>query len=170
MKKRIGGYKLNRDTSSRRALFTHLVVALIEKESIETTKAKVSAVRPIFEKLLTKAKSGSVASRRALHAVLGIDSAVKKLVDDIAPRYKGVNGGYTRVIPVGSRKGDNAMIMRLTLTKIKITAPVVKAEAGKTATKTIKVAKKATNIVAPKETKVNTVKIATKRAGKRGDK
>lgn len=171
MKKRIGGYKLNRDTSARRALFTHLMVALIEKESIETTKAKAAAVRSMFEKILTKARRGTVQVRRDIHSVLGIDSAVKKLVDDIALRYKGVNGGYTRIVPVGNRRGDNAPIVKLALTKIATAKPVAKAEASEKSTvKEAKVVTKTKAIVAPKETKVKTVKIAAKRAGKRGDK
>jgi large subunit ribosomal protein L17 len=170
MKKRIGGYKLNRDTSARRALFTHLMVALIDRESIETTKAKAMAIRPMFEKMLTKARKGSVQARREIHSVLGIDTAVKKLVDDLALRYKGVAGGYTRITPVGARRGDNAPIVRIALTKMTTAKPAVKEAGEKKAAKATKAAAKTTTLVAPKETKVKTVKIAAKRAGKRGDK
>lgn len=170
MKKHIGGYKLNRDTSSRRALFTHLMVALIEKESIETTKAKAFAVRPLFEKLITKARKGTVQARREIHSVIGIDPAVKKLVDDIALRFKGVSGGYTRITPVGSRKGDNAPMVKIALTKI-VLAPASKSTKDKsTAAKAVKVAKKSTIIATPKAEKIKTLKIAAKRALKRGDK
>jgi len=162
---------LNRDTSSRRALFTHLMVALIDKEAIKTTKAKAAAVRPLFEKLLTKARKGTVQARREIHSVIGIDSAVKKLVDDIALRFKGVSGGYTRITPVGSRKGDNAPMVKLALTKIVLTKPVSKDTKGEKApVKTAKVAKKSATLTAPKAEKIKTVKIAAKRAGKRGDK
>lgn len=174
MKKRIGGYKLNRDTSARRALFTHLIVALIEQETIVTTRAKAASVRPLFEKLLTKARKGTVPARRQIHAVLGKDSAVRKLVDDIAIRYQGVNGGYTKIIPVGSRRGDNAPLAKIALTKIKassVTKPV-------DSKKTVKVKSAKSASVSPhsliseagKVDKAKTVKIAPVRAGKRGDK
>lgn len=171
MKKRIGGYKLNRDTSARRALFTHLMVSLIEGEKIETTKAKAFAVQPLFEKLLTKARKGTVQARREIHAVLGIDSAVKKLVDDLALRYKGVAGGYTRLTPIGARRGDNAPIVRLALTKMtELKTKAVATAENKKDAKAKKIASQATSLVAPKAEKVKTVKIAPMRAGKRGDK
>lgn len=172
MKKRIGGYKLSRDMSARRALFTHLMVALVEKESIQTTRAKAAAVRPMFEKLLTKARTGTVAVRREIHAVLGLDSAVKKLVDTIALRYKGVNGGYLRITPVGSRRGDNAPMVRLALTKMG-TAKVAdkKAEEPKKEAKDMKsIAKKVSITPITAKPKGRSVKLAAKRAGKRGDK
>lgn len=169
MKKRLGGYKLNRDTSARRALFTHLMVSLVEKESIITTRAKAFAVRPLFEKLLTKARKGTVPARRQIKGVLGIDSAVKKLVDEIAPRYQGVNGGYTKLIPYGNRQGDNAPTVKLSLTKLKVEKPAA-APADKKVEKKEKTVKPAPILTAPKAEKIKTVKIAAKRAGKRGDK
>lgn len=110
-------YHLNRDTLSRQALFKNLILALIGKEEIVTTNAKARAVRSVFEKLLTKAKLGSIHARRQIQGFIQGDSAVKKLVYEIAPRYKDVRGGYTRISMVGTRKGDNAMMVKLALTK-----------------------------------------------------
>ena len=125
MRKRIGGKQLNRDTSARKALFKGLVVSLVRKESIETTKAKAAALRPIVEKMITTARSGSVQARRQIQSVVQDAVTVKKLVDTIAPRFKDVRGGYTRIIRVGTRRGDNAEMVRLSFTKL--AAPTVKA-------------------------------------------
>jgi large subunit ribosomal protein L17 len=173
MKKRIGKKQLGRNTKTRTALLKSLVVALASHESVITTKAKAVAVRPVFEKLLTTAKTGTVAARRAIHAYTQSDELVKKMVDDLGKRYADVMGGYTSVKPYGTRKGDNATLVTLTLTKKQ--AKVAKANSEKTSPakaeaetkeKLVKEAK-----VAPvKETKVKTVKIAAKRAGKRGDR
>lgn len=110
-------YQLNRSTKQRKALFKSLVVALIERESIETTNAKARAVRSIFEKLLTHARTGTLHARRQVQAFVQSAELVHKLVDSIAPRYKSVKGGYTTLKVVGNRRGDNAPIVRLSLTK-----------------------------------------------------
>ena len=110
-------YHLNRDTLSRQALFKNLVLALVGREEIVTTGAKARAVKSIFEKLLTRARLGSVHARRQVHSFIQDTAAVKKLVDSIAPRYAGVKGGYTKITPVGVRRGDNAMMVKLALTK-----------------------------------------------------
>lgn len=126
MRKRIGDYQLNRDTTARQALFRNLVTSLVTKESIETTKAKAAAVRPIAEKLITTAKTGTVHARRQIQAFVQDPAIVKKLAGDLAARFKDVHGGYTRTIPVGTRRGDAAQIVRLSLTKLaapKVAAP-----------------------------------------------
>lgn len=110
-------YHLNRDTHSRRALFKNLVLALVSREEIVTTSAKAKAVKSIFEKLLTKARLGSIHARRLVHSHIQNTAAVKKLVDNIAPRYLGVKGGYTKITAVGKRRGDNATMVKLALTK-----------------------------------------------------
>ena len=123
MKKRVGGKQLNRDTTARKALFRGLALSLIEKETIETTAAKASAVRPIVEKLVTVGKTGSVSARRQIQAFIQDGAAVKKLVDTIAPRFKDIRGGYTRIIRVGTRRGDDATIVRISFTKLAAPAP-----------------------------------------------
>lgn len=173
MKKHTSNYHLGRDSQARLALFKSLITSLIQKEKITTTATKAAATRPIFEKLLTKAKLGTVAKIREIHAVLGDNTLVSKLVHDIAPRYQGVLGGYTKVIRAGARRGDNATMVVWSLTKQR-PAPVAKKDEPKA--KPVSAPKKAkvapAKPVAPvvKETKANTVKLAPSRAGKRGDK
>lgn len=125
---------LNRDHNARQALFKGLVSSLIERESIETTAAKSKVVQSIFEKLLTKARAGSLHARREVQSFVQQSNLVKKLVDEIAPRYKDIKGGYTVQKPVGTRKGDRAPIVRLSLTKKVNTGNTAKAQkADKTA-------------------------------------
>jgi large subunit ribosomal protein L17 len=121
--------KLNRDSNARVALFTGLISSLIDHESVDTTAAKAKVVRGMFEKMLTKARDGSVHVRRQIQGVVQDSSLVSKLVTDIAPRYTGVSGGYTKTIMVGNRRGDNAPIVRLMLTKK--AAVVAKGDMGK---------------------------------------
>lgn len=118
MKKRIKTKQLGRDRQKRRALFAGLIKSLIEHGEIKTTKAKAVAARSLFEKQLTKAKSGSVAARRLLQADLQSKTLVKKLVDEIAPRYKNIHGGYTKLTVLGNRLGDNARLVKLSLTNL----------------------------------------------------
>lgn len=81
---------------------------LIRDEKITTTLAKAKALRPYVEKLVTKARGGSVASRRLVMSRIGVGDESKKLVDSIAPKYKGRAGGYTRIIKLPVRKLDAA--------------------------------------------------------------
>ncbi len=92
-----------------------MVTSLFAKEKIETTHAKAKEVQPIAEKLVTLAKRGDLHARRqAAHYLLDED-AVKKLFDTIAPRYADKPGGYTRIIPTGTRRGDAAPMAILEL-------------------------------------------------------
>lgn len=173
MKKHTSNYHLSRDSQARKALFKSLVRSMIQKEKIKTTTTKAAATRPIFEKLLTKAKLGTVAKIREIHAFLGDNTLVSKLVHDIAPRYKDVVGGYTKIVRYGTRRGDNATMVIWSLTKQKeVTAPKnVSSKEVKEAT-VAKLKKETKAVVAKvvKNAKVNTVKLAPSRAGKRGDK
>ncbi len=167
MKKRIGGKQLNRDTTARKALLRGLTVSLVEKETIETTAAKAAAFRPVVEKLVTVAKTGSVQARRQIQAFVQDGAVVKKLVDVIAPRFKQVKGGYTRVIRVGSRRGDDAVMVRISFTKLAEPAPVKETAKVVTPTekteKTAPIEKTAPKAVAtPKVAKPKVVKKATK--------
>ena len=98
---------LDRNKSARRALMANLVESLIIYEKIKTTKAKAKALRPMVEKLITKAKTSDLHARRELMKVLYTDNVIKKMVEVIGPRYKDREGGYTRIIKVAStRVGD----------------------------------------------------------------
>ena len=102
--------KLGRTAEHRRALLANQVCSLIEHQRIKTTLAKAKAVRPLAEKMVTLGKNGSLHARRTALAVLRQKNAVKKLFDDIAPRSATRNGGYTRIIKLGQRKGDSALV------------------------------------------------------------
>ncbi len=102
------GRKLGRTTSHRKALLSNIAAALIEHKSIVTTKAKAKEARSTVERLITFAKKGDLASRRQVLKTIRNKDLVKQLFDDIAPKYEDRSGGYTRVIKLGLRKGDNA--------------------------------------------------------------
>jgi large subunit ribosomal protein L17 len=165
MKKNVTTFRLNRDTTARKALFKGLMIALVEREEIETTKAKASAVRRIFEKLITTAKEGTINARRQVQTVLQDSKLVKKLVDEIAPRYADVKGGYTKLVMVGARRGDGAFMVRLGLTK-KTEKILVKKDDKKETKAKPKTA--VTKIAAPRVEKVNVSKVAARKAGSRG--
>lgn len=111
----MGYQKLGRDSSARKALFRSLVTALFDKERIETTEAKAREVQSIAEHYITLAKRGDLHARRQALAFIYDESVVKKLFDTIAPRYADRNGGYTRVIKTGVRRGDAAPMAILEL-------------------------------------------------------
>lgn len=121
MKKHIKTKRFNRDSQHRKALFQNLVNSMIEHEEISTTSAKARAVRGIFEKLITKGRLGTVHATRQIHDFVQDRTLVHKLVHKISPRYMGVKGGYTKLTMIGNRRGDNALMVRLSLTKKKIT-------------------------------------------------
>lgn len=108
MRHRIGGYKLDRDVSARRALFRALATSLILEDRIKTTVTKAKAVRPQVEKMITLAKRDTLHTRRQAAAFLTSEDAVKKLFDTIGPRFADRSGGYTRIMRVGFRQGDGA--------------------------------------------------------------
>lgn len=100
--------KLGRTIDQRRALFRHMVTALLAHERIETTEAKAREVKAIAERMITLAKRGDLHARRQAQAFLMDEDVAKKLFDTIAPRYADRPGGYTRVLKVGVRQGDAA--------------------------------------------------------------
>ncbi len=112
------GRKLNRSASHRRALFRNLVTALFQRERIKTTDAKAKEVRRLAERMITLGKDGSLAARRRALAFIQSRAAVKRLFDDIAPRFKERPGGYTRIIKIGVRHGDAAAMSVLQLTTL----------------------------------------------------
>lgn len=99
--------KFGRQSAQRKALLKSLATALILNGRIKTTEAKAKSLRPEFEKLITKAKTNTIHSKRLINGFLHKDVA-KKLITEIAPRYASRNGGYTRIIKLGARKSDSA--------------------------------------------------------------
>ena len=107
MRHRRTRHKLSRDASHRRALLRNLSRDLIEHERIRTSQAKAKAVKPEVEKLVTLAKRGDLHARRQALAELGQDKfLVHKLFEEVAPRYSGRPGGYTRIVKLGPRRSD----------------------------------------------------------------
>jgi large subunit ribosomal protein L17 len=110
MRHRISGRKFNRRTSQRKALFSSLAKSLLKCEQIVTTLPKAKDLRPIVEKMITLGKTSSVANRRNLFAKLRDNNLVTKVFGTLAKRYSNRNGGYTRIVKCGFRKGDMAPI------------------------------------------------------------
>ncbi len=108
MRHRHGLRKLNRTSSHRLAMFRNMSVSLIKHEAIKTTLPKAKELRRVIEPLITLAKNPTVANRRQAFSRLRDRDAVTKLFDELGPRYKERNGGYTRVLKMGFRKTDNA--------------------------------------------------------------
>jgi large subunit ribosomal protein L17 len=117
MRHQKAGKKLNRNTKQRKALFKGLIQALILEESIKTSEAKAKAIKPLADRLIYQAKQGSLQVRRQLLAFLPRKEAVHKLIDEIAPRFGREVGGFTRLVRIGRRRGDNTMMVELSLTK-----------------------------------------------------
>ena len=122
MRHRMAGKKLSRGKDERSALRRILIKQLFEHERIETTRAKAEAVRGQAERLITLAKRSkgaeeaqAVHARRLAASRLGDAASVKKLFDDIAPRFENRQGGYTRIIKIGPRQGDAAEMVLLEL-------------------------------------------------------
>lgn len=107
MKKQNKIRKFSRTQSQRKTLFKALATALFLEEKIKTTEAKAKALSKFAEKAITKAGENKVSTRRILAKIFS-DKVVKKLVDEIGPKYKQRQGGYTRIIKLGTRKSDSA--------------------------------------------------------------
>src|SRR5271167_88284 len=120
------GRKLNRTSSHRKALFRNLVLSLIEHERIKTTDAKAKELRRFADRMVTLGKKGDLAARRRAFSYLQSHQAVKKLFDEIAPRYKDRAGGYTRVVKFGFRRGDAAQLSIIEFTGLEEKAPTRK--------------------------------------------
>lgn len=122
MRHGVAGYRLSRGKDERKALRRNLIKQLFEHERIQTTRAKAEAIRGQAERLITLAKNGNQAgdakmvhARRLAAARLADAAAVRKLFDDIAPRFENRPGGYTRMIKLGPRYGDAAEMVLLEL-------------------------------------------------------
>ena len=115
MRHRRAGFKLGRVTAHRWALFRNLLTALFQHERITTTEAKAKAVRGLADQMITLAKRESLHARRQVLSMIPDTAVVKKLFDSVAARYAERHGGYTRIIKVGRRPGDNAPLVLLEL-------------------------------------------------------
>ena len=117
MRHRKGLRKLNRTSAHRTAMFRNMSVSLIEHEAIKTTLPKAKELRRVIEPLITLAKNPSVANRRLAFARLRDRDAVTKLFEELGPRFQDRPGGYTRVLKMGFRQGDNAPMAYMELTE-----------------------------------------------------
>ena len=132
------GRKLSRNTSHRKALLDNLVRAVILNESIRTTTPKAKEARRLVERVITKARQNTLAARRVVHKTVRDQAALARLFETIGPRFKERPGGYTRIIHVQNRVGDNAPMSILELVE-----KSEKAEPEKKADKPEKAEKKA---------------------------
>ena len=109
------GRRFGGDSAHQRLMMANLVSSLIAAEGITTTEAKAKALRPVAEKVITKAKKGGLHNHRQVVAYLNDKEIAAKLFDDVGPRYAERNGGYTRILKLGPRQGDNAPMARIEL-------------------------------------------------------
>ena len=103
-----GTRKLGRPSDSRKAMLRALVTFLLENGKIETTVTRAKEVRSVAEKVITIAKKSDLHSKRQIFAYVTKEDVAKKLFDEIAPKYVERNGGYTRIVRIGPRRGDAA--------------------------------------------------------------
>src|ERR1035437_288230 len=117
MKKNVFGRKFKRDKNERKALFKSLMSALVMNERIQTSEAKAKAIRPEIEKLVTKAKKGGNAAKLVIEKSLTRE-AFERIIKEIAPRFEKRQGGYTRLIKLGERFGDNSPVVVMEWTEV----------------------------------------------------
>jgi len=121
MRHRVATKTLNRDAAHRKSLLRNLSTSLVLHEKVVTTTTKAKYLRPYIEKLITKAKKGNDFNTvKYLKARLTQNDAVRKIISDIGPRFISTPGGYTRIVKMGERKGDNASMARIEFTKGKV--------------------------------------------------
>ena len=106
---------LGRRTSSRIAMLTSLAASIILHEKVKTTETKAKVVRSLVERSITDGKKSTLASRRNLMKRFASENPVNKILDVLGPRYMDRNGGYTRIIKMGTRKGDGAPVVQIEL-------------------------------------------------------
>lgn len=133
MRHRMSGKKLGRNTSHRKAMMRNMVTSLFEHEKIKTTDVRAKELRKMAEKLITLARRGDLHSRRLVMQVIRDRKVVAKLFDRIAPRYQERPGGYTRIVKLGLRSGDNAAMSLIELVEEEFTAKPKKAKPVKKA-------------------------------------
>ncbi|GAC1311838.1 MAG: hypothetical protein NVSMB16_08660 [Acidimicrobiales bacterium] len=107
------GQRFGGSAPHQKAMFGNLVASLVAAEAIVTTEAKAKALRPIAEKMVTKAKKGGVHNHRQVVSFIRDKDMAHKLFSEIGPRFEGRPGGYTRILKLGPRPGDNAPMARI---------------------------------------------------------
>jgi large subunit ribosomal protein L17 len=117
MRHRVRGRKLGRKKSHKEQMLRNMVISLFQHESIRTTDAKAKEARRLAEKLLTWGKRGDLHSRRMVLRYVASAEVVRKIFEDIAPRFGSRNGGYTRIVKLEVRRGDAAPVVLLELTE-----------------------------------------------------
>ncbi len=115
MKHGVSGFKLKRNVAHRRSLLRNLVTSVIDTERVQTTIPKAKAAKALVDKIVTLGKRDTLHARRQAASFLMTTDSVKKLFDKIGPRFSQRNGGYTRIVRLGWRKGDGAEICMLEL-------------------------------------------------------
>lgn len=129
MRHRVFGRKLGRDKSARKALFRSLLFSLILRGEIKTTEAKAKAIKGLVDKLVNRAKQKTLQARKVVFAFLQNKKVVNKLVDEIAPKFANRPSGFTRILRLGKREGDQAMIVKMEFVEgIEKELPAVPAE------------------------------------------
>lgn len=128
MRHRKSGRKLGRAWDHRKAMMKNMARSLVEYEQIRTTEAKAKELSILADKLVTMALEDSLHARRQAYAVLGSHHSVKKLFEEIGPRFKAISGGYTRVVKFGlPRVGDGAPMAMIEFTQRDVTASAMEA-------------------------------------------
>jgi large subunit ribosomal protein L17 len=158
MRHRVAGRKLSRHTQHRELMFRNMLVSLLQHERIKTTLAKGKELRSWADKIISLGKRGTLHARRQAFALLRDEGSVKKLFDEIAPKFKDREGGYTRVYRLGWRQGDGAP---LSLVELVTYAPPEEKKKS-----TIKKAKEVLEKVTPKKKE----KVEKKEKGKEKEK
>ncbi len=115
MRHGMSGFKLKRNVAARNSLLRGLVTSVIESEFVITTVPKAKAVRPLVDKMITLAKTDTLHSRRQAAAFLRTPASVQKLFEKLGTKFGQRNGGYTRIVRLGWRKGDGAELAKLEL-------------------------------------------------------
>jgi large subunit ribosomal protein L17 len=131
MNHRIGGRKFGVPSDQRRALLKSLVRSLLTYQSIKTTETRAKDVRSIAEKLITTAKVDTLHARRLVRRFIQDETLIHHIFTEIAPEFKTTPGGYTRIVRIGTRRGDAAPIVQLSLVTDKVFGqPVLPAKIG----------------------------------------
>lgn len=147
------GRKLNRTASHRKAMLSNLATSILDKERVTTSVSKAKEVRSLVERLITYGKRGGLHAIRCAARFVNSKTVLKKLFDDIAPGYKDRQGGYTRIIKKGVRRGDNAEIAIIELVGRRGDEPRKRKKRKKGGAKTAKTAAgKSTRTTAKKKT------------------
>ena len=132
MRHRVTGKKFNRDTKSRKALIRNLVRSLIEHGFVVTSEARAKEIKRVSDKLFSRAKEDSLANRRQLHTFFGKRDVVNSLFERIMPLYTDRVSGFTRIVRIGSRRGDNTEVVKLSLVNMPERIGTLKSEKTQT--------------------------------------